>query len=204
MSEYKGGFLNKFLTVLGAVLIIVSIVFCLQNFIFQDKYSENALKIAQKIDTLLPDYKDTFKPDISNKLMPTIEVDGIDFVGKICIYGIAENKQNYIELPVKAQWDKKSIKNYPCRFSGSIYSGNLIIGGSDTKGQFQFIKNLTIGDNIFITDTVSNRFCFVVSDIFVSKNVSNEYLNSKKFDLLLFSKNNFGFNYNIILCNFKN
>lgn len=130
--------------------------------------------------------------------MPMTEVDGLNFAG------IIELPAYEALLPVYGTWDKNKVSDFPCRYMGSMYDGSLIIGGSDNVGQFDFMKVITDGDFVYVTDMTGARYAYVVTEIKKSKDASTDNLISKNADLVLFARNTYAFDYTIVRCVMQN
>ncbi len=194
MSKGKGSILTGLLVAFGVLLILSAVA----GIVLSGAYAKNAEKKAQAIVSelysLMPDVKDAAPDDRVETSMSVIEVDGEDFAGIIEIpaYGT--------KLPVYAAWDKTKTFEFPCRYSGSVYEESLIIGGSDNEGQFDFMKLITGGDRIFLSETSGLRYEYTVTDILKTKDVSNEWLTAQDADLLLFARNTYSFDYTVVCC----
>ena len=62
--------------------------------------------------------------DHADEEMPRLELNGRDYIGLIGLpeYGVS--------LPVAADWDTGLFPFRPACYSGTLYSGTLVIGGS--------------------------------------------------------------------------
>ena len=124
--------------------------------------------------------------------MPVLSLEGRDFIG------LLEIPKFQSALPVGAKWEN-TIK-YPCCFSGSIYDGTLQIGATTQNGQYDFYRDISVGDKVYFTDMEGNRFGLEVKDIRYSKHADQEALQRADGALTLFIKNIYAFEYIIITC----
>ena len=141
---------------------------------------------------LIPEPQGTVPEERRDNTMSTLAIDGIDYIG------ILELPQYGSALPICADWGNSS--KYPCRFSGSIYDRTLQIGGTTQKGQYDFYRDISVGDSVFFTDVEGNRFSYTVTDIRYEKNADKSTLQRKNSSLTLFIKNIYAFEYIIIYC----
>lgn len=125
--------------------------------------------------------------------MPALSVDGVDFVG------ILELPRFGSTLPVAGIWGKTS--QYPCRFSGSIYDSTMQIGATTQTGQYDFYREISVGDSVYFTDMEGNRYTYQVTDIRYEQHADNAALSKKDADLTLFIKNIYAMEYIILFCN---
>ena len=124
--------------------------------------------------------------------MPALSIEGTDFIG------ILELPSHGSALPVCADWGKPS--RYPCRFSGSIYDGSIQIGGTSQKGQYDFYREISVGDSLFFTDMTGNRYAYTVTAIRYETHADQDALAREDASLTLFIKNIYAFEYMIIFC----
>lgn len=188
---------NKFtliIAVLGVVLILFGVGTLGVSRINQSKATENASETVLALRSLMPEIKSAVSCERYNYTMPMLEINGDNFIGiiEIPLYDTC--------LPVCGVWSKSDINKYPCRFTGSTYDGSLVIGGSDNKGQFDFMKLISIGDAVYITDTSGNRFGYTVADIVITDDVSAENLCSAEHELTFYARNTYNLKYTIVRC----
>lgn len=186
--------LSSILSLVGVILVIVPLVCVMTSTLTQKSRAEKATRIASDLRALMPEVQNGFPDGRSNTAMPTAELDGVDFAGIIDIpaYGTS--------LPIRADWRPSRVTSYPCRLSGNMYSLDLIIGGSDNEGQFDFMKLITGGDRVFVTDMTGTRFSYTVTEIIRTNEVSPESLATEDSDLVFFAKNTYSFGYTVVRC----
>lgn len=145
------------------------------------------------IRTLIPEQQGAAVKERSDNTMPVLSLEGTDFVGilEIPLYGSA--------LPVCDTWGTPS--RYPCRFSGSIYDGTMQIGATTQTGQYDFHRELSVGDSIFFTDMEGNRYEYIITDLRNEKHADQAALEFKESALTLFIKNIYELEYIIAFCN---
>lgn len=182
------------LRVIGCAMIILSVLFIILSTIQQNNAVKNVQEITSAIHNILPDITISVPRQTSNPQMPVMEIDHQNFIGLIEASGYSK------ELPIHSSWSPNKISSYPCRFSGSVYSNNLIIGGSSDTGQFDFMKNISLNDSIYVTDFYGYKYGYLVTDIQTTTDVSAETLNSFDADLLLFAPDKYTFDYLIVCC----
>ena len=129
--------------------------------------------------------------------MPVYEIGGEEF---ICLLEIPIFD---LTLPVSADWEKKALNAYPCRFWGSAYNDTLMVGGADTEGQFDVLSMLDLGDEILVVDLTGAEYAYCVERIDRSKSAEAEKLYDPDYDLTLFVRDTYGLDYIIVRCKDK-
>ena len=153
----------------------------------------NTKLCVQTLENLIPAPQGAVLQERKDNTMPILSVDGTDFVG------ILEMPRFNSSLPVCANWGK--ITKYPCKFSGSIYNSTLEIGATTQKGQYDFYREISVGDSLVFTDMEGNRYTYAVTNLRYEKHANKTELQSDASDLILFIKNIYAFEYLIISCN---
>ncbi len=186
--------LTNAILIFGIALILLSLGLLIGSRIFDRIAADNARNLVVQLRQLMPPVSDAAPDDRVNMKMASMEVDG----GNFC--GILEIPAYNADLPVCSVWDSGSLSSYPCRFTGSIYDGSLIIGGSDSQGQFDFMQQITGGDVVYLTDMTGGRYRCTVTDAYRTDDVSREHLTSLDADLVLFARNTYSLDYTLVLC----
>lgn len=141
---------------------------------------------------LIPEPQNAVPEERRDNMMPVLSVDGTDFVG------IVEIPRYESALPVCADWGDSS--RYPCLFSGSVYDGTMQIGATTQKGQFDFYRELSVGDAVNLINVEGNRYTFTITDLCYEDHADQTALNQKEAQLTLFIKNIYSFEYLIVFC----
>ena len=154
--------------------------------------AETAAAYVHTLRTLLPEPQGAVPEERSDNTMPVLSLEETDFVGILEIprYGSA--------LPVCGAWGQ--VSKYPCRFSGSVYDRTMQIGGTSQKGQYDFYREISVGDAVFFTDMAGNRYAYAVEDVRYEKHADQAALERQEAALTLFIKNVYAFEYIIIFC----
>ena len=196
MTSQKNDAIRKTLIVIGVCLLVAATVLLLA-WQWHIRISEkNASAYVNMIRDLIPEPQGAVPEERRDNTMSTLSIDGTDFVG------ILELPQHASALPVGADWGRSA--KYPCRFEGSVYDRTMQIGGTSQKGQYDFYRDISVGDRVFFTDMEGNRFSYTVTDIRYEKNAAVSTLQRKEASLTLFIKNVYAFEYVVIYCNVLN
>ena len=142
--------------------------------------------------TLLPEPQGAVPEERSDNTMPVLSLNGSNFIG------ILEMPNYASALPVCADWGQ--VSQYPCCLGGSVYNGSIQIGGTSQKGQYDFYREISVGDTLFFTDMTGNRYAYTVADLRYEKHADQAALQSREAALTLFVKNIYGLEYLVIFC----
>lgn len=178
---------GRFLIRLGLLLIAAALCFIIYN-LYEEHHareqSGQALDALQEYipgsdqndDTSMPDYM--LNPDME---MPTQTIDGIDYIG------VLEIPSLNLELPVISQWSYPNLRIAPCRYSGSAYSGGLVIAAHNYDSHFGRLKTLQTDDEVIFTDIDGNTFTYKVAVMEILEPLATEEMKSEEWDLSLFT-----------------
>lgn len=78
--------------------------------------------------------------------MPVVEIDGYDYIGFLGIPALE------LELPIMADWSYPQLQIAPCRFSGDLYSDDLVLMAHNYPKHFGRLQTLQPGDAVRFTD----------------------------------------------------
>lgn len=130
----------------------------------------------QTPDIFLPEEKpDPLRP------MPTVEIDGVAYIGFVELPTLG------LTLPVIEESTKANLNIAPCRFYGTVYQNNLVIGGHRYSRHFAQINTLGYGQPIQFTDAEGNVYIYEVTECEVIEAYEAEYLCSGDWDLSLYT-----------------
>ena len=194
----KRKILGTAFVVLGAVLILIALSAVIINLWQEEMSGLNADHAMEQLweqmtvdpvpatpdtpDTpaLLPENGSTsdapeFRP------MPEIQVDGISYVGYLSIPALK------LELPVISESTEQNLEIAPCRFFGTVYQKDFVIGGHRYRRHFRKLSTLGYGERLSFTDVEGNVYIYEVAECEVLEPDQAEYLCSGDWDLSLFT-----------------
>lgn len=192
MKLQENGFTRKVCFWAGVCLLLAAIIVLIlwQWAIYTAE--QKTTEYVNIIRELIPDPQGAVPDERSNNAMPILSVEETDFVG------IIEMPRYGSVLPVCATWG--SLSQYPCCFSGNIHNRTMQIGGTSQMGQYDFYREISVGDAVFFTDMEGNRYTYAVTDLHYAKNANQITLRRKNAALTLFIKNIYAFEYLIVFC----
>jgi sortase A len=154
--------------------------------------TENMRSCVQTLESIIPAPQGAVPEERRDNTMSALSVDGTDFVG------ILEMPRFGSVLPVCGDWGRTT--KHPCRLNGSVYDRTIQIGATSQKGQYDFYREISVGDSLYFTDMEGNRYAYTVTDLRYEKRVDQTVLQRKDAALTLFIKNVYGFEYIIVFC----
>ena len=147
----------------------------------QDKNDSN----AGNTPTLLPVNPDKIEiPDYilnPHMDMPEQKIDGIPYIGYLQIEALD------LKLPIASKTTYPYLKKVPCRYEGSAYFDNLVIGAHNYNRHFGRIGQLSYGDKIIFTDIDGNQFLYEVATIEILQPTQVEDLCAGEWPLTLYT-----------------
>ncbi len=132
-------------------------------------------------ETPLPTDSREAPTDPAEREMTVVDIDGHGYIGFLGIPSLE------LELPVMADWTYAQLQIAPCRYSGSIFSNDLVIMAHNFAKHFGKLKDMRKGDIVTFTDMDGNTVKYQVAarEILGAKAV--EEMTSGDYDLTLFT-----------------
>lgn len=119
----------------------------------------------------------------SEELLKVAELDGAYYIGVLTIPALEKI------LPIQSDWSETKLKSTPCRYSGSIEEGELVIAGHNYKKHFTGLSKLAQGDSVVFTDLEGNQMFYEVREIYTVAATDIEGMIGSGYDLSLFTCN---------------
>ncbi len=113
--------------------------------------------------------------------MPEATIDGYSYIGTLSIPVLN------IKLPIMSKWSYKGLKIAPGRYSGSVYSHDLIICGHNYAAFFHKLKNMPLGEKLYFTDMNGNEFIYTAVSLETLEPSDIEYMISGDWDMTIFT-----------------
>jgi len=150
------------------------------------------LHLEQSVDSAVPYVPAKEEPAKGEMLRTTL--NGYDLIGMLQIPSVG------LELPVLDQWSYDLLQVAPCRYSGSVQEGNLILLAHNYKRHFGPLKQLTVGDRIVFISVDGTRYEYQVAEQEVLQKTELERLTGSDYDLTLFTCTNGGYSRLVVRC----
>ncbi len=195
MKAIKKMPLNRLCLIGGGLLIAAALILVVYAHFSTNRYAAQCAEYVSIVQKMLPTPQSAVPEGRLDNTMPVMAVDGED------IAALLEFPSHDATLPVADRWGDPNT--CPRRFDGSVYDDSLIIGGTDRRGQMDFVKEIAVGDTLYVTDMTGNRYAYTVTDIEIARHADKETLQKSDTALTVFIKNSTAFEYFILRCGTK-
>lgn len=108
-------------------------------------------------------------------------------VGQNYYIGYLEVPALELRLPVMTTWSYEQLAVAPCRYYGSVETGNLVIAGFNYSGHFGRIDELQPGDEVSFTAMDGTEYDYEVAEVDVLQDTAVDEMTSGDFALTLFT-----------------
>ena len=196
MNKINKPVIQKFCVLSGICLLLIGVLLLIS-------WQWNIYSSAQKSETyvetlrnLIDEPQGAVPEEQTDNRMPILSIDKTDFVG------ILEMPRFESALPVCANWGR--VTKYPCQFNGSIYDNTLQIGATSQNGQYDFYREISVGDTVIFIDVEGNRYTYAVTNLQYESHANQTTLSREESSLTLFIKNVYDFEYLILSCDVLN
>ena len=182
-KKQKGG-RSRLLITCGILLLAAALLLTVYNLWSEQRAEASATQALQELKTQMEQREAPSRPLYElypNMEMPVLQADGKSYIGVLDIPALG------LSLPVISQWSYPDLKLAPCRYTGSAYSGNLILAGHNYPSHFGGLKNLQSGDTVCFTDADGNQFFYQVAELEVLDGTAVEEMTAGDWQLTLFT-----------------
>ncbi len=184
--------------IVGALLLIGALALLIWNTAQSNRAEQASKEIISQLKDAIPDgdnhhidESDTAKTNHTTD----IEVNGYDYIGYLFV------PSQKLNLPVMSQWDYQRLKVAPCRYSGSIDEGNLVIIAHNYSSHFGNLDQLQLDDEVLFTDTKGVVTNYQVACVDVVPPTSAKEVTAGDFDLALVTCTYGGKTRFVVYCN---
>lgn len=182
------------LQILGIGLILSGALLLLFSQLRMQSARKRTAAVTAQMAALLPERTPGIPGSYTDPAMPVLEINGVDYVALLDIPAVGSR------LPVSSQWDDRNLDQSPCRFWGSSYEESLVIGGSDSPGQFDFCGRIHPGAAVILTAMNGEEFHYTIRRIDRAKHAESQWLLQDSYDLTLFTRGAFSMEYIAVRC----
>lgn len=160
----------------GLLLVVISCGWGWKNYLEDKRAGQEAASLMEQIaEQTGRDHQKT------EEELPSLLVSGDEFCGYVVIEKIG------VELPVFDDWDYNRLLEAPCRYRGSVETGDMIIVAHNYKSHFGNLKELQIGDEIVFFDAAGTKHPYVVSELAILDGTAVDDMEEGNWDFTLFT-----------------
>lgn len=184
--------------VLGTLLVLSALAVTGLIFWKEERCGIHAQQAMEQLLEQLPEEISPATPDTPNfpamspeatvtpqdpayRPMPEVMLDGIPYIGYLNIPALK------LDLPVIGECNEENLEIAPCRFYGTVYNKNFVIGGHRYRRHFRKLSTLGYGQKLSFTDMEGNVYTYEVVEQEILEPKQAEYLCSGDWDLSLFT-----------------
>ena len=179
----------------GAVLVLSALGVMGFNLCRQERSGVHAEQAMDQLLEQMPQDRFLATPDVPSvptgvgegsqdaayRQMPEVVIDGVPYIGYLSIPALE------LELPVIGTCSEEELEIAPCRFYGTVYNSNFVIGGHRYRRHFRKLSTLGYGEQLTFTDIEGNVYSYRLMEQEVLEPNQAEYLCSGDWDLSLFT-----------------
>ena len=161
----RGGF-RKVLILLAVLLLAAAGLLVAANLRQQSVAGETSREVVAQLAEALPEGEtqpgETEIPTYQRDQlmdMPGKIIDGTSYIARLEIPALE------LDLPVISDTTDSNLRKAPCRYAGSAYRDDLVIGAHNYSTHFGRLSKLSYGDVVRVVDMEGNAFAYRVADI---------------------------------------
>lgn len=171
-------------------LLLIAAALCLTGYNFweADRAGEISTEAADvlmdAIEDVIMTTPEGYIPDYmvaDNLNMPKYPVNGYDYVGMLEIPCLR------LKLPIINDWSYSALKCAPCRYTGSVYDGDMVIMAHNYRSHFARLSRVGMGERISFTDMDGNKFVYEAVELETLQATQIEEMTSGDWDMTLFT-----------------
>ena len=188
-----------FLITLGLVMSISAAVIFAMYAYQADIAGDNAQILLDTLTEEIKERKEINRYDTAEQEEPATELPQATMAGYELV-GIIRAPSLGLELPVLDSRSYELLQISPCRYSGSVEGGDLILLGHNYKRHFAPLKKIGIGDIVEFCDVNGKIYTYKVTETEILQKTELERLTASDCDLTLFTCTNGGYSRFVVRC----
>lgn len=173
----------------GSILIVLGLVLAFSGTALYARYDRLASLAEQNAELLLAELSRTMEQrrlrgivtEAPAEQMPQVMLEGQALIG------ILEAEEAGIRLPIIESWSYEKLQYSPCRYSGSLEEGNLVILGHNYQKHLGRLDQLEAGDAVTLMDVEGRTYGFFVAQTAVLQPAQVEDVTAAPYPLTIFT-----------------
>lgn len=184
----------------GSLLMAAAVFLILRNGREEIAAGESAEFLLQELQQEMAIQEETSVYDTAvEEELPAGEVARTTLAGHDLI-GMLRVDTLGMELPILGNWSYDLLKISPCRYSGSVEGGDLILLGHNYKKHFTPLKQIAVGDWVVFTDVKGVDHTYEVTATEILQKTELERLTTSGSALTIFTCTNGGHSRFVVRC----
>lgn len=153
----------------GFFLLLIALGWSVVNLMEDRRAGEISVQLVNRLEALPPTEE------------PVLTLDGAHYCAQL------EIEKLNLRLPVRNDWDMQYLKSTPCRYDGSMRTGDLIVAAHNYRNHFGGLHRLQAGDKVSLTDPSGTVYRYVVTDVSTLAGTDVVKMYDGEWDLTLFT-----------------
>lgn len=190
----------------GIFLIVLGLVLSVSAAVIFAMYERQAAIAGENAEIMLDNLTETIQRreeeshyDPAQREEPVENLPQVD-LGGYAMIGIIRVPALGLELPLQNEWSYDLLQISPCRYSGSVQGGDLILLGHDYERHFGPLKKIGVGDTVELCDVNAAVYTYRVVATEILQKTELERLTSTDYDLTIFTCTNGGYSRFVVRC----
>lgn len=190
---------STIMMMLGCGLMAAALILFLHNRQEQERAAAASQEAISKVVDVI--FQEENNPEEStdpvlpeDRVMTVTEIDGYGYIGFL---GLPSQE---LELPVMTDWTYPQLQIAPCRYTGSIFTDDLVIMAHNYPKHFGQLKDMKSGETVTFTDMDGNTTHYEVVALEILLPDSVEDVTSGAYALTLFTCTYGGENRVVLRC----
>lgn len=187
----------------GILMIVLGLLLSFSAAGIYARYEQQAVAASANAQTLLQEVKVQMKQreltavtlEAPENQTVQLSVEGHGVMGILLI------EKAGIQLPVMGNWNYENLEYGPCRYSGSLETGDLVLLGHNYAGHLADLDVLTEGDTIELMDVAGKRHLFSVAKTENIAPTAVEAVTASEYPLTVFTCTPGGQSRYVVYCN---
>jgi len=189
-NKKRGSSLGRSMMVLGLVLVLGAVGLLAYNQWDDERAGQESEDTAitliqeiqkQEVEIVEVEIPVETEEETSQEQLKVAELDGTYYMGVLTIPKLERI------LPIQSDWSMSKLKRTPCRYSGGLEEGELVLCAHNYRNHFGGVATLSHGDSVVFTDLEGNQYFYEVREIHTTEATDIEGMVHSGYDLTLFT-----------------
>ena len=202
--------LSSLLMIFGFCLILIGFWYLILYFIEYNRETPKVDVVLSELERPYIEKQVLKKPKIEyiDVVETTDEVtkgyfDGVTLIENEEYIGYIDIPSIEIKLPILRNYSESALNISPTVYKYDLETNQLIIGGHNYKRHFSKLKNVSVGEQLSMTNSEGDIYTYEILEILTLDGYDVDALHSLEYDLILFTCTLGGSSRLVVCCNEK-